>query len=173
MITPDGMTTDYRYDPAGRLKEVDSSARGRAAFDRDAAGRIISAVAGGRLQAWEHQNGSVVAHTITDSGGATRTTIDRDPDGRILRVTEDDPAAAGIGRSITGYRYDNAGQLVSASTEAGIGTAPGLWTYDPAGRLTSETSTTRSLPPPPRPASRPPSMSTTWPVSTRSSGASS
>ncbi|WP_375430835.1 DUF6531 domain-containing protein [uncultured Friedmanniella sp.] len=142
MTTPDGTITDYRYDAGGRLREVDSSLLGRAAFDRDAAGRIISAVAGGLIQSWEHSDGFVVAHTITDGEGATRTAIDRDRDGRVLRVTKDDGGdsrGAGIGRSVTEYGYDRAGQLISARTEAGIGTATGRWVYDAAGRLSSET----------------------------------
>ncbi|WP_375431306.1 DUF6531 domain-containing protein [uncultured Friedmanniella sp.] len=135
MTTPDGTTTDYRYDTAGRLSEVDSTSLGRAAFDRDAAGRIISAVAGGLIQSWEHRDGFVVAHTITDGDGATRTEIDRDERGRIRAVTREDDADT----RTTAYDYDGAGQLVEARTSNGSGTTTQRWAYDAAGRLTTET----------------------------------
>ena len=90
MTTPDGRTTRYGWDAADRLTWVEIRLVGRAAFDRDATGRIVSAVAAGILQSWEHRDGYVVAHTVTDGDGATRTTIERDDDGRIARIRRDD-----------------------------------------------------------------------------------
>ena len=64
MTTPDGQTTSYGWDAADRLTWVEHPLLGRAAFDRDASGRLVSAVAGGILQSWEHRDGFVVAHTL-------------------------------------------------------------------------------------------------------------
>ena len=135
MTTPDGSATRYGWDAAGRLAWLDHTTLGRAAFDRDAAGRLVSAVAGGLIQSWEHRAGFVVAHTITDGEGATRTEVGRDEQGRIARVTKGD----GIDRSVTEYTYDEACQLVGSRTRAGIGTATGSWAYDAAGRVLTET----------------------------------
>ncbi|WP_375430763.1 DUF6531 domain-containing protein [uncultured Friedmanniella sp.] len=126
MSTPDGLTTRYGCDGAGRLISVAHPLFGRATFDRDRAGRLIAAAAGGLLQTWEHRDGHVVAHTVTDTGGATRTGIDRDPDGRILAVSRD-----GVE---TRYSYDGACQLTEARTSGSVT----RWRYDAAGRLAAE-----------------------------------
>ena len=90
MTTPDGNTTRYGWDAADRLAWVEHPLLGRAAFDRDPAGRLTAATVDGLIQSWEHHDGFVVAHTVTDADGATRTVIDRDDDGRITRITRDD-----------------------------------------------------------------------------------
>ena len=99
MTTPDGQTTRYGWDAADWLAWVDHPLLGRAAFDRDASGRLTSAVAGGILQSWEHRDGFVVAHTVTDGDGATRTDIDRDDEGRISRISRAD----GMDRVVSRY----------------------------------------------------------------------
>ncbi len=139
MTTPDGRTTRYGWDAADRLTWVESDLVGRAAFDRDATGRIVSAVAAGILQSWEHRDGYVVAHTVTDGDGATRTSIDRDDDGRIARIRRDDDDQT----VVTDYGYDGACQLIEARTSTRAlspskGETLATWRYDPAGRLVSE-----------------------------------
>ena len=127
MTTPDGTRTTYTWDAAGRLQAIEHPLLGRAAFERDAAGRLVTATADGLIQSWEHRDGWVVAHTLGDSDGFTRTTIDRDDEGRVLRVDRDGLA--------TTYDYDEARQLIAART----GGSATRWRYDPAGRLVTET----------------------------------
>ena len=145
MVTPDGTTTSYGYDLAGHLTSIDSSALGRAAFDRDAAGRLISALAGGLIQSWEHRNGFVVGHTITDDEGSTRTTIDRDADGRISRIVKGD----GTVSTATDYAYDGTCQLIEARVRTTSGTSTisstNRWRYDADGRLVAESTDQASV----------------------------
>ncbi|SDU81186.1 RHS repeat-associated core domain-containing protein [Microlunatus sagamiharensis] len=145
MVTPDGTTTSYGYDRAGHLTSIDSSVLGRAAFDHDAAGRLISALAGGMIQSWEHRDGFVVGHTITDSEGSTRTTIDRDDDGRITRVVKGDGSVT----TATDYAYDGAHQLVEARIRTTSGTSTisstNRWRYDAAGRMVAESTDQAAL----------------------------
>ncbi len=145
MVTPDGTTTAYAYDVAGGLTSIESSALGRAAFDRDAAGRLISALAGGLIQSWEHSDGFVVGHTITDREGSTRTTIERDTDGRITRLVKGD----GTVSTATDYAYDGACQLVEARIRTTSGTSTisstNRWRYDADGRLVAESTVAASV----------------------------
>ena len=148
MVTPDGTTTAYAYDVAGHLTAVDSSALGRAAFDRDTAGRLISALAGGLIQSWEHSDGFVVGHTINDGQGSTRTTIDRDADGRISRIVKGDGVDGGVSTA-TDYAYDGACQLVEARIRTTSGTSTisstDRWRYDADGRLVAESTDAASV----------------------------
>ncbi|GAA3571313.1 hypothetical protein GCM10022197_29750 [Microlunatus spumicola] len=145
MVTPDGTTTAYAYDLAGNLTSIDSSALGRAAFDRDVAGRLISALAGGLIQSWEHRDGFVVGHTITDGEGSTRTTIDRDADGRISRIVKGDGSVS----TATDYAYDGAHQLIEARIRTTSGTSTisstNRWRYDADGRLVAESTDQASV----------------------------
>jgi RHS repeat-associated protein len=65
---------------------------------------------------------------VGDSDGFTRTAVDRDDEGRVVRIDRD-------GRT-TSYDYDEACQLVAART----GGSAARWRYDAAGRLVGETS---------------------------------
>ena len=131
MTTPDGHTTTYAWDAAGRLTAVEHPLLGRAAFARDAFGRLIEAATDATLQTWQHRDGHVVGHTVTDADGTTRgskrTRIERDDDGRVVAIDRD-----GV---TTSYEYDQACQLVAARLGSGVQ----RWTYDPAGRLVAET----------------------------------
>lgn len=127
LTTPDGTTTSYAYDSVGRLALVDHPLLGRATFTRDAAGRLVEASADGVLQTWEHQDGHVVAHTVGDADGFTRTAIRRDDLGRVVGITNQD--------GDTTYSYDEAQQLIEARTGGSVH----HWRYDPAGRLVTET----------------------------------
>ncbi len=137
MTTPDGSATAYGRDASGRLAWVEHTTLGRAAFDRDAAGRLVSAVAGDLIQSWEHRDGFVVAHTVTSPSGATRTTVGRDADGRVVRVGRDGDA----GPVTTDYVHDGAGQLLEART-GGTDPSVSAWRYDAAGRLVRESTST-------------------------------
>ena len=139
MTTPDGQTTRYGWDNADRLASVEHPLLGRASFDRDPSGRLVSAVAGGILQSWEHTDGYVTAHTITDPEGATRTQISRNPDGRITPITRNTGDDTGAGTVVTDYTYDGANQLIGTRTANGDSTTTSGWRYDAAGRLIAET----------------------------------
>ena len=56
---------------------VDHPLLGRAVLERDAAGRLVQATADGIIQTWEHHDGFVVAHVVTDARGSTRTLVSR------------------------------------------------------------------------------------------------
>lgn len=120
------MTTSYGCDAAGRLTSVEHPLLDRAAFDRDAAGRLVAATAGGLIQAWKHTDGFVVGHTLTDGDESSRSAVERDADGRVTAVSRDDRT--------TRSGYDGAGQLTEARTDH----STTRWRYDPAGRLTAE-----------------------------------
>jgi RHS repeat-associated protein len=134
MTIPDGSTTGYGWDTAGRLAWLDHPLLGRAAFDRDGSGRITAATASGLIQSWEHRDGWVVAHTRTDNKGASRIAIDRDEDGRITRITRD----RGHGPEISEYSYDPACQLIEARIRGAGGQSVTRWNYDAGGRLVAE-----------------------------------
>jgi len=127
MVTPDGVRTSYTHDAAGRLTAVDHPLLGRATFGHDATGRLVRSDAGDVTQAWEHRDGWVAAHTVTDRHGGRTTTVDRDADGRATAVRQGDRR--------TTYTHDDAGQLTSATT----GDRTTSWRYDRAGRLVAET----------------------------------
>ncbi len=130
MTTPDGSTTSYERDASGRVTAVDHPLLGRAVLEHDATGRVVTATAGGTIQTWEHADGFVVGHTITDTTGSSRTVVRRDADGRISAVARDGDT--------TTYDYDEACQLVGLHADTAHATADVRWRYDAAGRLVSE-----------------------------------
>ncbi len=125
MTTPAGHRTDYTYDAVGRLVTVDHPLLGRAVLERDAAGRLVQATADGIIQTWEHHDGFVVAHVVTDARGSTRTLVSRSDEGRITGIDRDGET--------TRFDYDEACQLVGARS----GTVA-RWRFDAAGRLVAE-----------------------------------
>ncbi|WP_432477897.1 DUF6531 domain-containing protein [Nocardioides sp. GXQ0305] len=142
MTTPDGHRTDYTWDEAGRLTAVDHPLLGRAVLERDAAGRLVQATADGIIQSWEHRDGFVVAHTVTDAQGATRTLVSRDDAGRITGLDRDGVTATFVhdealqlvearGATVTRWRFDAAGRLVAQSRDG----EQVEHSYDAAGQL--------------------------------------
>ncbi|MDI2033286.1 DUF6531 domain-containing protein [Paenarthrobacter nitroguajacolicus] len=105
-------TTTYTRDPAGRVVKVSNPLLGDATFTHDASGRVTSATAGQYSQEWVYRDGALVEHTRTTTdtpGRADVTLIGREPgSGRITGLSR--------GGAVTRYGYDNAGQLVSATT---------------------------------------------------------
>ena len=126
VAAPNGATTRYEYDPVGRRVAVDAAGAGRVQLTLDAAGRLVAATAPGAEQAWVHEDGDVVSHTLTRGGETSRTEVERGADGRIATIVRD-----GVR---TEYGHDAAGQLVSATT----GAATQRWEYDAGGRLVRE-----------------------------------
>ncbi|QBR92879.1 DUF6531 domain-containing protein [Nocardioides euryhalodurans] len=126
LTTPDGRSTTFERDAAGRVSVVEHPLLGRAVLERDGSGRLVRATADGTLQTWERLDGFVVAHVHTDAGGATRTEVTRDEDGRITGIDR-------AGERTT-YAYDLAHQLV----ESRLGGSVTRWSYDAAGRLVTE-----------------------------------
>jgi RHS repeat-associated protein len=141
-----GTTTTYTRDAAGRVTGASNPLLGEAVFAYDASGRITSATAGDLVQEWAYRNGHPGEHSRTDRavpGRADVTMIGRDDDGRITALTR-----AG---AVTRYRYDGAGQMVSAVTtarregpEVSRPAAGSAWEYDAGGRLVRETTPTAS-----------------------------
>ncbi|GGF44869.1 hypothetical protein GCM10011519_18380 [Marmoricola endophyticus] len=129
MTLADGSSVDYRWDDvSGWLRAVEHPLLGRASFEHDAQGRVVAATAGALIQSWEYADGFVVGHSVTDVDGAVRTVVDRDDEGRILRVDR--------GGEATTFDYDAARQLIASQT----GDAPIRWRYDAAGRVVAESS---------------------------------
>ncbi|VXB81193.1 DUF6531 domain-containing protein [Nocardioides sp. AX2bis] len=126
MTLPDGRQVTYSYDAAGRLAAVDHPLLGRATMERDATGRVTGATAGELRQSWTYADGFLASHRTADGRGATRTTVQRDDEGRILSLDRDG--------EVTSFDYDAAHQVVESRT----GGDAVHWRYDPSGRITSE-----------------------------------
>ena len=150
MTTPDGTHHPLRL----RRRRPARLGRPPAARPRDVRPRrrrrLVAALAGGLIQSWEHRDGFVVAHTVTDADGATRT------DDRPRRRRPHHPRHRDRRRpaSTTDYAYDGACQLIEART-------------GPATRLVDAVALRRRRPPGRRVDRRrgPSSTSTTPPVS--------
>ena len=140
MTTPDGHRTDYTYDAAGRLVAVDHPLLGRAVLERDAAGRLVQATADGIIQTWEHHDGFVVAHVVTDAAGSTRTLVSRDDEGRITGIDRD--GATTTLRLRRGLPAGRGAQRHRAP--AGATTPPAGWS---PSRATAPPSSTPTTPP--------------------------
>lgn len=128
---PGGDVTRFERDPNGRVQKVTHPLLGSASFTYDAAGRPVTAEAGGIRQTWTHTDGFVSVHTVGDARASSETLIDRDGVGRVVSVNRD-----GVH---TTFDYDQACQLIEASTAAPDGSRVAKWRYDAAGRLVMET----------------------------------
>ena len=127
ITAPNGTTTRYRRDPAGNIIEVSHPGITTALLDRDHAGRLTRATLGNTTHEWGHTGGFITHHTATtEAGHVTTTVMTHTQDGHLATLT--------INGEQTCYRYDDAAQLIEATTPTGINT----WTYDLAGRLTHE-----------------------------------
>ncbi len=130
---PDGSTTRYDRDAAGRISSVVHDTLGRAAFERDVVGRVVGTQAydasgmPGLAQTWTFGDGRVAGHQVTIGDRTSITVVDRDDEGRVVTVARD-----GVATSLV---HDEAHQLV----EARRGDVVSHWRYDAAGRLVAET----------------------------------
>ncbi|HEX7739511.1 MAG TPA: RHS repeat-associated core domain-containing protein [Marmoricola sp.] len=137
MTTPDGHTTSYARDGAGRILGVSHPLLGDVLLERDAVGRTTSAVATGPdgsrsgSQSWTYAAGFLTTHLQKGPDGSTRTVLDHDDVGRINTISVENPDGS-AGR--TSYSYDEAGQLLAAQT----GESTLRWSYDSCGRLVRE-----------------------------------
>ncbi|MDR6985768.1 RHS repeat-associated protein [Paenarthrobacter nitroguajacolicus] len=136
---PNGTTTRYTRDPAGRVVKVSNPLLGDAAFTHDPSGRITTATAGDLVQEWVYRGGNLSEHTRThadDPGVADVTLIGREDGGRITGLSRNG--------AVTRYGYDTAGQLTSATTTDATGANAKVvgWEYDAGGRLLRETAPT-------------------------------
>lgn len=113
---PDGTTTRYRRDGAGRVIGVEHPLLGRFALHRDPDGRLLGL---GDLVRRSYTDGRL---TGEERGGHT-TTLTRDEQGRIV--------AADVDGRTQRFVYDAAGQLVEAGERR--------YSYDAGGRLVGET----------------------------------
>lgn len=125
VTTPAGTSTRYERDAAGRVTAIDADGIGRVEFVHDAAGRLVRASSAGTTQEWEHRDGSVARHHLTEAGVRSTTELMWDADGRLSGVVRDGRAEH--------FDHDAAGQLV-ARTGAGV---EERWAYDALGRVAS------------------------------------
>lgn len=127
MVDPQGTRTEFGHDAAGRVVVVQHPVFGRIAYERDAVGRLVGAVASDAVQSWDYAEGALVRHTGTTVDGVNETVIRRDGDGRIVAILSD-----GIE---TRFSYDAACQMELSEREDGV---VSRWRYDLSGRLVAE-----------------------------------
>ncbi|RRD46451.1 RHS repeat protein, partial [Arachnia propionica] len=114
-------------DPAGNITQVTHPGLATATLERDQKGRLTRAVLDDAIHQWGYTNGFITHHTTTSQGLAHTAAMDYTDAGWLASVT--------IDGQHTRYHYDDAGQLLQATTPHGVNS----WSYDPAGRLTTET----------------------------------
>ena len=61
------------FRAAGRVTAIDADGIGRVEFVHDAAGRLVRASSAGTTQEWEHRDGSVARHHLTEAGVRSTT----------------------------------------------------------------------------------------------------
>lgn len=149
---PTGLGIYYAYDQAGRRARMSTSDGYEVAYHYDGAGHLasISDASGNTVAAYAYTPDGQLA--LVTNANRTTTTYTYDDLGNIASVTNKDPSGAvtssftytrnGLGEAtsvvdaqhqITSYRYDAAGELVSASLPGGRTLA---YTYDADGNLT-------------------------------------
>ncbi|WP_343066738.1 DUF6531 domain-containing protein, partial [Dissulfurirhabdus thermomarina] len=142
---PEGRTTAYTYDAAGRLVAVTDPAGAVTRYAYDARGNRTSVTdPAGRTTVFTYDAGDRVASVTDPEGRTTRYTYDErgnlssvaDPAGGVTRIDRDergDPARIEdpTGRVAT-LTYDAAGRLVAVADALGGATR---FAYDAAGRL--------------------------------------
>jgi len=105
---PDGLQLSYDYNGNGRLTRLHDSRAGDAVYAVDPDGRLLTEQLPGRLaRRYHYEHGLLHRFTvIRDDELVSETEFTRDPDGRIK--------AERTGDAFRDYRFDPAGQLVSA-----------------------------------------------------------
>ena len=126
IVAPNGAITAYRRDSAGDVVAVEHPGLATAVLDRDEVGRVTRATAGDLIHEWGYSGGFITSHSATGGGRHGTATMAYSDDGQLTSVT--------IDGAQTRYRYDDAAQMVEATTPTGVNT----WTYDLAGRLVTE-----------------------------------
>jgi RHS repeat-associated protein len=127
---PSGLQLSYRYDLNGRLIGLHDPRAGDAAYALDPDGRLLTEQLPGRLARRYHYEAGLLRRflTIRDGHPIAETTFTHDPDGRIASLRQRD--------EVTEYRYDAAGQLVSAIRPGAPAHAQTHFTYDTVGNRT-------------------------------------
>ncbi len=126
---PDGTETAFARDAGGFLVAKTHPALGTIDLERDAAGRLVGAMATGMRARWRYERGDLAEYRC-EAGGRTRTAqLTRDGVGRVVEAIVDGDARA--------FAYDRAGQLLSDGTRS--------YDYDVAGRLQREESAAGTL----------------------------
>jgi RHS repeat-associated protein len=105
---PDGLKVSYDYDGNGRLIGLHDARAGDAVYALDRDGRLLTEQLPGRSARRYRYDGGLLSQFLAFHNGEPvfQARLSRDPDGRIL-------SQEGI-EYLTRYRYDAAGQLVSA-----------------------------------------------------------
>lgn len=126
---PGGLTVRYAYDGNGRLIALIDSRAGDAVYALDPDGRLLTEQLPGRLARRYHYDRGLLRRftVIRDGHPVAETEFTHDPDGRILTQRD--------GQGRLEFRYDRAGQLISASGDGSDGALHA--TYDAVGNRTS------------------------------------
>ena len=124
---PDGTSTAYRRDGAGRVTGVEHPLLGRIELHRDPDGRLLDVRDARVTASFGYTDGWLTTHEVTTGGRRRSTRLTRDGDGRVVAADLDGRPAR--------YDYDAAGQLCGAADATG----EYRFDYDTAGRLSTET----------------------------------
>ena len=126
---PGGLTVGYAYDSNGRIVALLDSRAGDAAYALDPDGRLLTEQLPGRLARRYHYDGGLLKRltVVRDGHPVAETEFTHDPDGRILTQRD--------GQGRLEFRYDRAGQLISAFGDGSDGALHA--TYDAVGNRTS------------------------------------
>lgn len=130
------VTYQYRYDNAGRMvgSRVEGDANWRCT-DYDSRGRVSSQSAtDGKTITFDYSNPAQVTTTYIDSGGATRTTVQKiDWTGQPVSYTDEQ----GV---VTRTEFDQASRATQTFRNYGLGETPLVnYGYDAAGRVETVT----------------------------------
>ncbi len=108
---PSGLNVTYGYDGNGRMISMQDSRAGQAVYAVDPDGLLLTEQFPGRLARRYHYDRGLLARfeAVRDGHPVAFAAFTHDPDGRVLSQREHDQAWE--------YRYDPAGQVVSAAWE--------------------------------------------------------
>lgn len=124
-------TTNYTYDPAGRLAQAVKTGNGpdTETYVHDDNGNVISQTIGGATTTYTYNRNRL----ISSAAGGQNAGYNYDPYGRLDTVTS-------AGQILSHNTYDGFDHIVQATTTNSAGTSQTTsYTFDPLDRTTSQT----------------------------------